>query len=299
MYFLPFKPPRIERHSEYLSQNFHSWVITTPAIFRLSMAGLALLFCVNGHALEPIAAFVRAARANDAAFIEQMAQLGLGEGSRDQSRNNLLMLAIQEGSDAFSLSLLRQRAWQSKSVLEHENQLGETALMLSALKGSERVAKRIMELGARVNKPGWTPLHYAAISGNGALIRMLTDKSAALNAPGPFGLTPLMIATIYGQRLVVGLLLELGADPTLKNELGQTARDLANEGDNKDLSFILEIQEIVFKSNQLMHDPNFDSDVGSRPESKKSVRSSSKDPLQPVDDTSTRAAGVEVFKGIQ
>ena len=46
-------------------------------------------------------------------------------------------------------------------------------------------------------------------------------------AASPNGTTPLMMAAQYGSNEAVQLLLDEGADPTLKNQLGLTAADFA------------------------------------------------------------------------
>jgi len=82
--------------------------------------------------------------------------------------------------------------------------------------------------GAEVNRPGWSPLHYAASKGHIAMMRLLLDQSAYIDAESPDGNTPLMMAAFYSKSpLAVKLLLEEGADPTVTNKNGNTAQELA------------------------------------------------------------------------
>lgn len=213
------------------------------------------------QARDVLQAYGLAVRAGDLAFLARMPELGLDERTRDDLRNNLLMIAIRDNGDAIALRLLQQPAWQAPSVLNYENQLGETALMMAALNGSASVAERLMGLGAEVNRAGWSALHYAATSGHAQLIRMLVDKSAYVDAASPNGTTPLMMASRFNHREAAAALIELGADPTLTNQSGMSARDYALENKNQDLAFWLELQEISFVNRYLTNVPQVASDA--------------------------------------
>ncbi|MEY3916946.1 MAG: hypothetical protein RLZZ140_509, partial [Pseudomonadota bacterium] len=104
-------------------------------------APLCLLLALSlanpaAFARDALQSFGLAVRANDASFVRQMPELGLNEQTRDDLSNNLLMLAIRDDGEALVLALLKQPAWQSLEVLNYQNQLGETALMIAAVKGS-------------------------------------------------------------------------------------------------------------------------------------------------------------------
>ena len=58
-------------------------------------------------------------------------------------------------------------------------------------------------------------------------MELLLENHAYIDAESPNGTTPLMMAAHYGTPAAVKLLLEAGADPTLKNQLGLTAIDFA------------------------------------------------------------------------
>jgi uncharacterized protein len=62
----------------------------------------------------------------------------------------------------------------------------------------------------------------------------LLDQNAYIDAESPNGTTPLMMAAHYGTPEAVKLLLEAGADPSLKNQLGLTAIDFANRASRED-----------------------------------------------------------------
>ena len=99
--------------------------------------------------------------------------------------------------------------------------------MMASIKGMFEVSRQLIARGADVNKPGWTPLHYAATKGHTDIMTLLLDNYAYIDASSPNGSTPLMMAAMYGTPAAVKLLLEAGADPLIKNSLGLTAIDFA------------------------------------------------------------------------
>ena len=115
----------------------------------------------------------------------------------------------------------------------------ESPLMLAALHGLLAECQGLIERGADVNKPGWAPLHYAATNGHLAVMQLLIDENAYLDAESPNGSTPLMMAAHYGTPSAVKLLLESGADPTLKNNLGLSAIDFAHQANRLESAAII------------------------------------------------------------
>ena len=117
-----------------------------------------------------------------------------------------------------------------KTNLNVRNSHGESALMLVCLKGELELAKMLIQRDADINHPGWTSLHYAASGGHTAIVQLLLDQSAYIDAESPNGTTPLMMAARYGNENTVQLLITEGADWKLKNQLGLTALDFAVQG---------------------------------------------------------------------
>lgn len=117
---------------------------------------------------------------------------------------------------------------------------GDTALMVAAFQSDTAMAIALIDKGVEINRPGWTALHYAAASGNVAIIRRLLDESAFIDAESPNRTTPLMMAARSGHRDAARLLLDEGADVSLKNEAGLDAVGFARAQGHGELARLLE-----------------------------------------------------------
>jgi ankyrin repeat protein len=74
---------------------------------------------------------------------------------------------------------------------------------------------------------GMTPLHCAAQRGNDAMVELLLDYGADINAQTAKGDTALHLATIKGHRKTMKILLARDVDTTKTNEVGHTALHMA------------------------------------------------------------------------
>ena len=163
---------------------------------------------------------------DDGDAITALLRRGFDPNTRDPKGQVGLAMALQNGSDKAFAALLASR----KVNVEARNAQDESPLMLAALKGHVEAVRALIARDADVNKTGWAPLHYAASAGSPqhvAIIALLLENHAFIDAASPNGTTPLMMAAHYGSNEAVQLLLEEGADPTLKNQLGLTATDFA------------------------------------------------------------------------
>jgi ankyrin repeat protein len=174
--------------------------------------------------------FFIAIKQDDSRTITALLNRGFDPETPDPKGMTGLFLALREGSLKAAQALVD---WP-KTKAETRTADDESPLMMAALKGNLEIAKKLVERDADINKTGWTPLHYAATGGHLAIIELLLEKHAYIDAESPNGSTPLMMAAHYGTPAAVKLLLESGADPTLKNQLGLTAIDFANRANRKD-----------------------------------------------------------------
>jgi ankyrin repeat protein len=110
-------------------------------------------------------------------------------------------------------------------------------LGLASFFNHEPVVRLLLERNARVdaassNDMRVMPLHSAAAARSVPIARLLLERGAPVNArqgTSGLGFTPLMEAALNGQTEMVDLLLEYGADRTMRDEKGQTAGDYARQ----------------------------------------------------------------------
>jgi ankyrin repeat protein len=169
--------------------------------------------------------------------VQKLLRRGIDPNSPNEKGVPALLVALQSGSYKTAV-LLAQEPQTRVEVLNPSN---ESALMMAALHNQLEVATVLIERGAEVNRKGWTPLHYAATRGHIAMMRLLLENSAYIDAESPNGTTPLMMAAYYAPPLTVKLLLEEGADPTLRNQAKVTALDMAMANDRKQSAFYLRV----------------------------------------------------------
>ena len=174
--------------------------------------------------------FFSAVKRDDSEAVQSLLQRGFDANTVNLAGETGLLLSIRDQSLKVTRVLLN---WP-KTTMETRNSKDESPLMLAALKGLGEVCKQLIKQGADVNKPGWTPLHYAATNGHLAVMDLLLENHAYIDAASPNGSTPLMMAAHYGTTAAVKLLLEAGADPLLKNDLGLTAIDFAQRADRRE-----------------------------------------------------------------
>lgn len=177
--------------------------------------------------------FFHAVQANDAAAVKSLFARGLDPNLIEGERGDTgLILAVRENSmDVFRVLL------NAPGIdLEATARNGDNALMIACFKANKLAVQALIDKGAEVNRPGWAPLHYAATSGNNEIVQILLDHSAYIDAESPNKTTPIMMAARGGHILTVKLLLDEGADATLKNDLGMTAIDFAEKYNFKDIA---------------------------------------------------------------
>ena len=181
---------------------------------------IAASFAVHAGSFDD---FFRAVRGDNASGVRSLLSRGFDPNTRDEHGQTGLLIALREPSPKVIQALLES----PQTNVELRNAKDESPLMLAAIKGQKDLVEQLIQRDADVNKPGWTPLHYAASSGQVAIMKLLLDNYAFIDAQSPNGTTPLMMAAMYGSNDAVKLLLAEGADTAMKNQQGMTAVDFA------------------------------------------------------------------------
>ncbi|HSI54388.1 MAG TPA: ankyrin repeat domain-containing protein [Ramlibacter sp.] len=179
--------------------------------------------------------FFIAIKQDDANAITALLRRGFDPNTPSPQGQDGLYVALREGSLKAAVALVD---WP-KTKVESRTAQDESPLMMAALKGHLDIAKKLVARDADVNKTGWTPLHYAATGGHLAIIELLLEHHAYIDAESPNGTTPLMMAAHYGSPAAVKLLLEAGADPRLKNQQGLTAADFARRANRQEAADLI------------------------------------------------------------
>ena len=120
---------------------------------------------------------------------------------------------------------------------------GRTALHWAARAGQLAIVRLLLEKGASINagdQDQMTALHEAIIFRDKELIRLLLENGADVNARGGLDKsTALHSAARYRHEGSVRLLLEMGANIDAKDEYGETALHVAADTKNKELVRLL------------------------------------------------------------
>ncbi len=204
---------------------------------------LIVITCISSANADDRVSFFRALKIDNVSTVASLLAAGFDPNTVDEKGQVALYLALKEEAPRVTKALLAHPALK----VDIGNAAGETPLMMAALRGNVQAATELLAKGAAVNRPGWTPLHYAASSGvsagnsgnnqadgsnnnssnNDTMVRLLLDKGAELEAPSPNKTTPLMMASRYGSEELAQLLLARGASAKARNDQGLSAADFA------------------------------------------------------------------------
>lgn len=150
--------------------------------------------------------------------VSALLERGLNIESRDSTGNTALHLAAMNGHVAVADLLIR-----SGHALTSLNSQSKTALHLAAEHGHALVFSRLVEAGLNVlamDKDGLLPIHLAASCkpcvAKTDIVRQCIHADTPVDVADPTGRTALHMACKAGDRDVSFLLLEAGADATLK-----------------------------------------------------------------------------------
>jgi ankyrin repeat protein len=180
--------------------------------------------------------FFRAVATDDARTVKSLLGRGFDPNSLNEQGQVGLYLALREGSAHVVEALLQQPELR----VDVANAVGETPLMMAALRGRVDWCQQLLAHGGQVNREGWTPLHYAATGPESKAVSLMLDSGARIDAASPNRTTALMMAARYGPEASVELLISRGADVRLRNVKGLNAADFARQVGRESLAARLE-----------------------------------------------------------
>eukprot|EP01064_Diplonema_japonicum_P027868 TRINITY_DN4148_c0_g1_i1.p1 TRINITY_DN4148_c0_g1~~TRINITY_DN4148_c0_g1_i1.p1 ORF type:complete len:244 (+),score=51.14 TRINITY_DN4148_c0_g1_i1:55-732(+) len=109
--------------------------------------------------------------------------------------------------------------------IQYSDDSGESLLHLAALHGDRDVLELLLAFGASptaTNTYGSTPLHVA----NSLEVIEILFHSTPPNSVNNYGNTPLHSSAFKRNRAASDLLISLGSDPSIRNDLGLTFADI-------------------------------------------------------------------------
>lgn len=176
------------------------------------------LFGAAAHA-DVYQRFFTAVGFDDGKTVAALLARGFDPNSPSEKGEPALVTAIRDGHLEVVEALMRH----ADLKVDLPNVNNETALMMASLRGRTSLAQRLIDKGAAVNRPGWSPILYAASGGNVATLQVLLKAGADIHARNPAGSTALIMAARFGAEDVVWALVAAGADPRERNPGGQDA----------------------------------------------------------------------------
>ena len=191
-----------------------------------------------------------AARQKKDKLIKDLVQLGADPNLADSESGMTPLVAAVMRDHVPSVKALLENG----ADIEEPGPQGYRPLALAIAEARYEAAKTLMEAGADVSvasgKDGLTPLMMIAAQtgpAEGAMFlpgstrptdiaKGLVERKANVDAQSNVGMTALMVAAAHNSPPMIGLLIDAGADPDIKNKSGQTARDVAELNDNLEAS---------------------------------------------------------------
>jgi ankyrin repeat protein len=200
---------------------------------------------VNAPDLQGWTPLQNAARQRKDEMIKTLIELG-ADPNRPAADGMTPLIAAAMRDHVPSIKMLVEKG----ADVEQPGPQGYRPLALAIAESKYEAAKALMENGADVSgasgTDGLTPLMLVAAQTGPAegsrfvpgstrpsdIARGLIDRGAEVNAQSKGGVTALMIAATHNSAPMIGLLMDAGADPSIKNNIGLTAADVAEKNGN-------------------------------------------------------------------
>lgn len=186
---------------------------------------------VNGQLLV-------AARSGNTPRLRELLAAGAQPDSRDRNGDSALNLAVARGDVASVDALLAAHADPNLP-----NLAGVTPLMAASYGGKPQLVHALLDAGARidvVDRVKKNAATYAAGQGCTGCLQELLNAGMPVNARLENDLTLLMWTAGYGHEETAKVLLQRGADRSLRDNRGKTAADIARDQNFASLAQLLQ-----------------------------------------------------------
>lgn len=174
-------------------------------------------------------------------LLEQMVDAGCDVNARDTNGQTPLHMAAERGYLASVKTLLTRNA-----DVKLANTNGLTPTMLAARNGKPEVLKYLLDNGANVNETtnkDETTLHFAAAGNHldcvNVILNVKDSSKLKINYTDRDRNTALIMASKKGNTRIIERLLQAGANPNVKDHLGQTALHWVAEAGDGDCALTL------------------------------------------------------------
>lgn len=186
----------------------------------LQLAVLYIFFAFHGNVYADVyERFFIALKLDDAKTVRSLLVRGFDPNTPSERGEPGLVTALRDGHLEVAEVLLSH----PDIKVDQPNVSNETALMMASLRGLSTWAQRLIDRGAAVNRPGWSPILYVASGGDVPTLRVLLKAGADPHAVNPSGSSALIMAARFGSEDVAMALVAAGADPRSPNPAGQDA----------------------------------------------------------------------------
>lgn len=154
---------------------------------------------------------------------------------------------IHKAADDGDITLVRLFLAGDAELINSRDEESMTPLHYAALNGNPALIMFLLEKGADVNVSelnGQTPLHLAVIFKSTQAVHMLLAAGAMVNATDNLGQTPLHLAAMNGFNDIAGLLLQAGAEVNRRDSDGETPlRKAETFGQQEMIAMLLSLSE--------------------------------------------------------
>jgi ankyrin repeat protein len=207
----------------FLSLILFSRVVTVFALDLAAENAAADIVHSNGKT-----ALMLAAKEGEMPNVERLLKLGADVNKANNNGGTPIMYAAL-GGDIEILRLFVHRGADLNAVARN----GWTALMIAAAKGFADITRELLDNEANPNLQDvylWSPLMRAVYEDRESVVKLLAASTRVdINHRGENGMTALHLATGLGYAHLARILLNHGADKTIRDDTGRTPYDVAQE----------------------------------------------------------------------